>query len=121
MCNLNVPQLNWTGLVNWFTFNIKVRSLAAIISNIVFTCSVYCIWLERNCRVFRDSKSNELVVQSKIRSLGRNMILFVSSFKDEYGKYLVFVEVVTLKFYPEIRSRLTDGVCYMCMVTGHEF
>lgn len=83
MCNLTVPYLDWIDLVDWLTRNIKGKSLATTISKLVFTCSVYCICTERNCRIFKGSKSTEVAVQAKIRSLVRNRILSISSFKEE--------------------------------------
>ncbi|KAL7218647.1 hypothetical protein ACSBR2_011834 [Camellia fascicularis] len=83
MCNLIVLYLDWTNLVDWLTRNIKGKSLAATISKLVFTCSVYCIWTERNCRIFKGLTSTEVAVQAKIRSLVRNRILSISSFKEE--------------------------------------
>ncbi|KAL7184384.1 hypothetical protein ACSBR2_026520 [Camellia fascicularis] len=62
MCNLTISYLDWTDLVDWLTRNIKGKSLAATISKLVFTGSVYCIWTKRNCRIFKGSKYTEVAV-----------------------------------------------------------
>ena len=82
-CNVNWHKLNWNHLVNWLATQLTGSSLAVTICKLVFTCSIYCIWLERNCRIFQATKSNEVAIISRSKELVRYRVMSITNFKAD--------------------------------------
>ncbi|KAL7229755.1 hypothetical protein ACSBR2_008294 [Camellia fascicularis] len=82
-CNVNWPSLSWNHLVNWLATHLTGSSLAVTTCKLVFTCSIYCIWQERNCRIFQGTKSNEGAIINRIKELVRYKVLSISTFKAD--------------------------------------
>ncbi|XP_016549166.1 uncharacterized protein LOC107848980 [Capsicum annuum] len=63
--------LPWSSKIMWIESHIKGRSAASHIFRMVLAASVYYIWKERNCRIFRSSSATQdkvvrLVIQDVI-------------------------------------------------------
>lgn len=82
-CNVTWPIMHWNHLVNWLAAQLSGSSLAITICKLVFTCSIYCIWQERNCRIFQTTKSNEVAIVRKIQELVRCRVLSITNFKAD--------------------------------------
>ncbi|CAL5411864.1 unnamed protein product [Camellia sinensis] len=82
-CNMQWPHLLLSNLIDWFSTHTRGKSLSTTIYKLVLTCSIYCIWHERNCTIFQSKKSNENSVLSRIKNLIRHRLLSASKFKAD--------------------------------------
>lgn len=79
--NVSWPDVPLNTLVNYTAQYVKGKNLGAIISRLSFTCTVYCIWLERNNRIFTRDKIPEEVVLNKIVNMIRFRVMSITSLK----------------------------------------
>ncbi|XP_028126047.1 phosphoinositide phospholipase C 2-like [Camellia sinensis] len=79
--DVNWLALNWFDLVPYIAMNVRGKSLRSIISRLVFTCSVYRIWLERNNRVFTKERVPEDIVVVNIVDMIKFRVLSLKNLK----------------------------------------
>ncbi|CAL5333388.1 unnamed protein product [Camellia sinensis] len=79
--DVNWLALNWLDLFPYIAVNVRGKSLGSIISRLVFTCSVYRIWLERNNRVFTKERVPEDIVVVNIVNMIKFRVLSLKNLK----------------------------------------
>lgn len=80
-CNVDWPHNHWPNIISDLAASLSSKSLAVLIKKLVLASAVYCIWRERNSRVFRKEKLPEEVIIEKITNLVRFRLLSMKDIK----------------------------------------
>lgn len=81
-CNMHWQAMNWGSCVDWLSGQFSSHSLATTAKKLMFTSTVYCIWQERNARIFLSVCTPTNMVVRKVESLVRCRLLSVNNFKE---------------------------------------
>lgn len=81
MINESWPSLLWPELVEHISKAVKGNSMGTIISKLVFTCTIYQLWLARNNRIFNNEMYPEEVVIKRIVDMIRYRMISLSNLK----------------------------------------
>lgn len=75
IARLHNLRIRWMDIVDFFSNHIKGKSLDCIIKRLCLTYTVFCIWKERNIRLFQKMESIELNIIKEVEGIIRLKLL----------------------------------------------
>jgi hypothetical protein len=89
--NLNWPSRSWADWIIQIS-NIRGKTLTTLITKLVFTTTVYQIWLERNTRKFQNTSCTLPSVVSKIHSVVRYRLLSLDKLPQGHNSQMLLAK-----------------------------
>ena len=66
MANIQIDMVEWKDIIHGLVNDHNGNNIDSVVKRLILAASVYCIWNERNCRIFNDENKSAEEVANRI-------------------------------------------------------
>lgn len=87
-CGLNSSVYEWQRVLTWAIQKFKGKALISVILRLAWRATVYCIWLERNARVYQGSSKTLQQILAEIQDGVKFKLTQLKNVADDINRLL---------------------------------